>query len=208
MIRVSIVEDDTIIRKMTASLLNSNPDIECVEVFADAEAYLQQADKLHADVVLMDIGLPGMSGIECIRRCSTEDNTVNFLIYSDHLDSVDIFDALAAGANGYVLKGQPIEKLADAIRDVQAGSSPMSSEISRMVTSYFRRTQSLHPDFEKLTTQEWEVLRGLEKGLTYKEIGNNRFVSENTVRTQVRSIYEKLHVHNRTDALNRLMKGK
>jgi DNA-binding NarL/FixJ family response regulator len=209
LIRVAIVEDDQEIRKLTASLLNFYTDIECVGVFGNAEEFIANFTHLSLEVVLMDIGLPGMTGIECIRKCSVDHPEIEFLIYSDHLDTRNVFEALAAGANGYVVKGGSPEKLAEAIREIKFGGSPMSRQISRMVASSFKNNESLHPDFEKLSPQEWEVLKGLDKGMAYKEIASVRFVSEHTVRSQVRSIYEKLHVHTRTEALNKLHdKGK
>lgn len=205
-IKVAIVEDDQDIRELTAGLLNFYNDIECVGVFGSAEDFIISIPNIIANVVLMDIGLPGMNGIECIKSSSKLFPNIEFLIYSDHLDTQDVFQALTVGANGYVLKGSSPEKLVDAIRDIHAGGSPMSRQISRMVAASFQKNETLHPDFEKLTTQEWEVLKGLDKGYAYKEIASIRFVSEHTVRSQVRSIYEKLHVHSRTDALNKYHK--
>jgi len=206
-IKVAIVEDDQDIRELTVGLLNFYNDIECVGVFGSAEDFLNNIPNIIANVVLMDIGLPGMNGIECIKSSSKLFPNIEFLIYSDHLDTQDVFEALTVGANGYVLKGSTPEKLVDAIRDIHAGGSPMSRQISRMVAASFQKNETLHPDFEKLTTQEWEVLKGLDKGYAYKEIASIRFVSEHTVRSQVRSIYEKLHVHTRTDALNKYHKN-
>jgi DNA-binding NarL/FixJ family response regulator len=205
-IKVAIVEDDQDIRELTASLLNFYNDIECVGVFGSAEDFIISIPNIIANVVLMDIGLPVMNGIECIKSSSKLFPNIEFLIYSDHLDTQDVFQALTVGANGYVLKGSSPEKLVEAIRDIHAGGSPMSRQISRMVAASFQKNETLHPDFEKLTTQEWEVLKGLDKGYAYKEIASIRFVSEHTVRSQVRSIYEKLHVHSRTDALNKYHK--
>ncbi|MBK6699642.1 MAG: response regulator transcription factor [Saprospiraceae bacterium] len=205
-IKVAIVEDDQDIRELTAGLLNFYNDIECVGVFGSAEDFMISIPNIIANVVLMDIGLPGMNGIECIKSSSKLFPNIEFLIYSDHLDTQDVFQALTVGANGYVLKGSSPEKLVDAIRDIHAGGSPMSRQISRMVAASFQKNETLHPDFENLTTQEWEVLKGLDKGYAYKEIASIRFVSEHTVRSQVRSIYEKLHVHSRTDALNKYHK--
>lgn len=205
-IKVAIVEDDQDIRELTVGLLNFYNDIECVGVFGSAEDFLNNIPNIIANVVLMDIGLPGMNGIECIKSSSKLFPNIEFLIYSDHLDTQDVFEALTVGANGYVLKGSTPEKLVDAIRDIHAGGSPMSRQISRMVAASFQKNETLHPDFERLTAQEWEVLKGLDKGYAYKEIASIRFVSEHTVRSQVRSIYEKLHVHTRTDALNKYHK--
>lgn len=203
-IKVALVEDDADIRKLTASLINIYPDLECIGSFTSAEEFEINLPNLHPDIVLMDIGLPGKTGIECIRDNGPVKQSIQYLVYSDHQDSREVYEALAAGANGYVLKGTTPEKLAEAIREMHKGGSPMSRQISRMVASSFKTNEKKHPDFEKLTPQEWEVLTRLERGLAYKEIAAERFVSEHTVRSQVRSIYEKLHVHTRTEALNKL----
>lgn len=203
-IRVAIVEDDAEIRKLTASLLNFYTDIECVGAFGNSEDFVNNLPSLSPDVVLMDIGLPGMSGIECVRNCHLEFPGIDFVMFTDHTDTKEVFQALAAGATGYVLKGGLPEQLANAIREVREGGSPMSRQISRMVAMAFRQSEQKHPNLEKLTPQEWEVLQCLDKGWAYKEIAAQRYVSEHTVRTQVRSIYQKLQVHTRTEALNLL----
>ncbi len=203
-IRVAIVEDDEDIRKLTTSLLNFYPDIECIGAFGNAEDFAKNLPSLLPDVVLMDIGLPVQNGIECVRANHETFANIEFLMFTDHTDTKEVFEALAAGATGYVLKGGTPEQLANAIRDVHAGGSPMSRQISRMVATAFRQSEQKHPSLDKLTPQEWEVLQCLDKGWAYKEIAAHRFVSEHTVRTQVRTIYQKLQVHSRTDALNML----
>ena len=204
MIKIAIVEDDADIRKLTASLLNLYPDIECIGSFESAEAYRNALPKLSVDVVLMDIGLPNQNGIACIRACRPVFPSIEYIMFTDHIESKGVFEALSVGASGYVLKGGLPEHLAEAIREVKAGGSPMSRQISRMVTASFKHTEPLFPELEKLTEQEWAVLRGLDEGKSYKQIGAQKFVSENTIRSQVRSIYEKLQVHTRTEALNKL----
>lgn len=203
-IHIAIVEDDSEIRKLTASLINLYADLECSSMFASAEDFEHALPKLQVDVVLMDIGLPGKSGIACVQDCSASHPHLDFVIFTTHNDAREVFEALSVGATGYVLKGCPPDQLAEAIREVRAGGSPMSREISRMVTASFTRTEPRNHELDTLTEQEWEVLRGLEKGWSYKEVAARRFVSVHTVRSQVRSIYEKLQVHTRTDALNKL----
>ncbi len=204
MIKVAIVEDDADIRKLTASLLNYYPDITCIGSFDSAESYQEALPNLLVDVVLMDIGLPHKNGIECVRTCRAAFPNIEYIMFTDHIEAKKVFEALSVGASGYVLKGGLPEELADAIRDVKAGGSPMSRQISRMVTASFKRTEPLYPELETLTEQEWAVLMGLDDGKSYKQIANQKFVSENTIRSQVRSIYEKLQVHTRTEALNKL----
>jgi len=228
-IRIAIVEDDEEIRKLTAGILNFYDDLECVGSFGTAELFMQSMPWLQPDVVLMDIGLPGMDGIACVECCKTlapdEECNTEFIMFTNHTDSREVFDALKVGASGYVLKNGTPEQLAHAIRDVMDGGSPMSRQISRMVTAYFRNGGGQEPPepamqeapsppvnpspltgakpIEQLTEQEKVVLDLLAEGLSYKEIAAKRFVSEHTVRTQVRSIYRKLQVHNRTGALNK-----
>jgi DNA-binding NarL/FixJ family response regulator len=204
MIKVAIVEDDDDIRKMTASLLNYYPDIECIGSFCSAEHYQEALPTLSVDVVLMDIGLPQQNGIECIRACHPAFPNIEYIMFTDHIEAKGVFDALSVGASGYVLKGGVPEQLVEAIREVHAGGSPMSRRISRMVTASFQRTEPLFPELEKLSEQEQAVLRGLDDGKSYRDIAKLKFVSENTIRSQVRSIYEKLQVHTRTEALNKL----
>jgi two-component system, NarL family, response regulator LiaR len=204
MIKVAIVEDDDDIREMTASLLNYYADIECIGRFGSAEDYQTALPHLSVDVVLMDIGLPNQNGIECIRACHQAFPNVEYIMFTDHIEAKVVFEALAVGASGYVLKGGVPEHLAEAIREAKAGGSPMSRRISRMVTASFQRTEPLFPELEKLTEQEQAVLRGLDDGKSYRDIAKLKFVSENTIRSQVRSIYEKLQVHTRTEALNKL----
>jgi DNA-binding NarL/FixJ family response regulator len=204
-IRLSIVEDDLEIRKMTASLVNFYEDIECVGTYGDAESFIEDLPRLTPDVVFMDIGLPGQSGIECVRNCKqNQECGSEFVMFTDHSDSREVFEALAAGATGYVLKGGTPNQLVEAIREVASGGSPMSRQISRLVINSFQHTHITCPELEKLSPLEQEVLECLDKGWAYKEIAAHRYVSEHTIRTQVRSIYKKLQVHSRTEALNKL----
>ena len=206
MIKIAIVEDDADIRKLTASLLNFYADMECIGIYSSAEEFSLALPLHQPDVVLMDIGLPKQNGIECVRENHAKFPEVEFVMFTDHTDTQGVFEALAAGATGYVLKGGMPEKLVDAIREVKNGGSPMSRQISRMVTAYFHRTEPQFPELENLTEQERVVLNGLDKGWSYKEIAAKRHVSEHTVRSQVRSIYEKLQVHTRIEALNKIHK--
>jgi DNA-binding NarL/FixJ family response regulator len=204
-IKVVLVEDEEEIRKLTVSLLNLYSDIECIGAFADAESFLTAFPQLRPDVVLMDIELPGQSGIECVSICKSTANEVDFVMFTNNYNNDLVYDALAAGAVGYVLKGGEPEQLARALREVKAGGSPMSRQISRLVIDYFqKRAQKKCPTLDTLTNREWEVLRGLDKGWAYKQIAAHHFVATETIRTQVRSIYRKLQVNTRTEALNKL----
>ena len=205
-IKIVIVEDDAEIRRGFEALLAIKDDLDCIASFNSAEAFLAEEDKLNADVVLMDIQLPGMSGIECIEKLKSSSCKSQFLICSVYEDDDNIFNALCAGAVGYILKNTSPEKLFEAIREVYAGGSPMTGEIARKVVSVFRNRQatpSSAPDISMLTPREKEILELLSKGYRYKEIADSLFISIKTVRPHIRNIYEKLQVGSRMDAVNK-----
>lgn len=201
LIRVCLVEDDKDIRALTQGVLELKTDICVVKSFTSAEEFVGDIQNLVADIILMDIGLPGISGIECVRNCYQRDNNLLFVMYTTHYDSQEVFDALRAGAKGYILKGGSPERLIQDIYDISEGGSPMSPQISRLVADSFIQKENKSMGRDLLTKQEWEVLKALDKGLNYKEIAADRYVSAHTVRAQIRSIYEKLHVHNKLDAV-------
>ncbi len=205
-IKVVIVEDDTEIRNGFVSLLGKQEDFECVGEFESAEAFMSVVDSLNSDVVLMDIQLPGMSGIECIEKLRQNETKTQFLICSIYEDDDNIFNALCAGAVGYILKNTSQEKLFEAIREVHAGGSPMTGEIARKVVSVFKTRQAVatpEPNISMLTPREKEILDLLAKGYRYKEIADSLFISIKTVRPHIRNIYEKLQVGSRMDAVNK-----
>ena len=206
-IRICLVEDDEEIRRLTKDVLELNGDILCVETCDSAEDFMTKCNYLEVDIVMMDIGLPGMSGIDCVKRCAINVNMPNFVMYTTHYDSHEVFDALKAGAKGYILKGGPPNRLIEDIHDMASGGSPMSPRISRLVTESFNPCNNNSDDLAKLTKQEREILHDLDKGLNYKEIANIRFISPHTVRAHIRSIYEKLHVHSKLDAIRMLQKN-
>lgn len=202
-IRVAIVEDDAELRKLTASILNFYPDIECVGTYESAEAFGETFLAFRPDVVLMDISLPGENGIECVRKWKPARRETHFVMLTSLADPQKTFDALRAGATGYVLKPPMPEQLAAAIREVWSGGSPMSADIARFVVESFQQTQTGLSEREKLTRTEREVLQDLDDGFSYKEIASRRFVDITTVQSHVRHIYEKLEVHSRTEAVNK-----
>ncbi len=207
-ITVCIVEDDDDIRNLTKQVVELSGNIVFTHEFTNAEEFLKESNDLVVDIILMDIGLPGLSGIECVRQCISEGSDFNFIMSTTHFDASEVFEALKAGAKGYILKGGPPNKLIEDIYEMASGGSPMSPQISRLVIdSFHKQTQSLN-ELSGLTKQEWEVLSGLEKGLTYKEIASQKYVSAHTVRAQIRSIYEKLHVHNKVEAVKFYQKSK
>lgn len=203
MITVAIVEDISEIREGLQLLIHSSEGFVCNETYASAEEALQQLPGTCPDVVLMDIQLPGISGIECVRRLKPQCNATQFIMSTVYEDDESIFESLKAGASGYLLKKISPDKILEAITDVHRGGSPMSSQIARKVIASFQQKNSID-DAEMLTPKERQVLKALAKGLRYKEIAAEMNISMETVRSHARHIYEKLHVQSRTEALNKI----
>jgi DNA-binding NarL/FixJ family response regulator len=200
-IRVSIVEDNARFRGGLEKLIQSNPGFRCVSAHASAEAALAELPQAQPQVVLMDINLPGMNGVECVRRLKPLLPGIQLIMLTVYENTELIFQALAAGATGYLLKQTPPAELLNAIRDVHAGGSPMSSHIARKVVASFQQPPGAGKPMEGLTAREQEVLELLAKGFLYKEIGDALSISYDTVHAHVRRIYEKLHVRSRTEAV-------
>jgi DNA-binding NarL/FixJ family response regulator len=202
---VAIVEDDAILRNSLAKLLGGARGVRCAGECATADVVLEKLPSLKPDVVLMDLNLPQMSGIECIRRLKEHLPTTPVIVLTVYEDSEHIFRALKAGACGYLLKRSEPEEVLDAIRDARDGGSPMSSQITRrVVLSSHERAKG--PDEIKLTDRENEILSFLSKGFANKEIADKMNISVPTVRTHLRHIYEKLHVRSRTEAILKHLK--
>jgi DNA-binding NarL/FixJ family response regulator len=201
-IHLAVVEDVLEIREGLKFLLNQGKDFTCPFVYPSAEDALVGLLQNPPDIVVMDISLPGMSGIECMRQVKAIRPEMQFLMFTVYEDSEQIFQALSAGANGYLLKNAAPEKIVEAIRELQEGGAPMSSAIARKVVGSFRPAEVV-PDNSGLSAREREVLEYLAKGLLYKEIGDKLGISTGTVRQHIHHIYRKLHVQNRTEALNK-----
>lgn len=202
-IRVALVEDDHDLRKLTASILNFYDNIECVGAYESAEALRQAMDTLRPDVVLMDIGLPGQDGIACVSALKPQFRDTQFVMLTAQNDPEKTFLALQAGATGYLLKTAPPEKIAESVREVVSGGSPMSAAIARLVVESFQQSEQQAPELARLTKTEREVLDDLEAGFAYKEIAARRYIDISTVQSHIRHIYEKLEVHSRTEAVNK-----
>ncbi len=200
MIDVTIVEDDDGVRASLARLVARAEGLRCASQHADAESALAALPGLKPDVVLMDIKLPRMSGVECVARLKPLLPATQFIMLTVYQDNDLIFRALAAGATGYLLKRTRGPQLATAIRDVHRGGSPMSNDIARKVVDFFRRETPPPEPSEMLTSREHEVLALLSKGFLYKEIAEQLGIGYDTVHTHVRRVYEKLQVHSRTQA--------
>ena len=199
-ITIAIVDDDDEIRESLVVLLNQEKDFRCVAQFSSAEAALAGLAAGCPDVLLMDINLPNMSGIECVRRLKLQLPEILVVMLTVYEDTEKIFQSLAAGATGYLLKRTSGVELRQAVKQVFAGGSPMSSHIARKVVQYFHQRPA--PDgMETLSKREKEVLDQLAQGRLYKEIADELVISIDTVRKHLTSIYNKLHVHSRTDAV-------
>ncbi len=200
-IAVSIVEDDAPVRGMLGDWIRRAPGFHCAGVHASAEAAFATLPAEKPSVVLMDINLPGMSGIECVHRLKPLLPATQFVMLTVYEDTDHIFNALTAGASGYLLKRTPRAELLAAIKDVHAGGSPMSSNIARKIVQSFQRPGSQPSEAEDLSPREREVLELLSRGYLYKEIATSLRISGPTVNTYIRRIYEKLHVRSRSQAV-------
>jgi len=200
-IKVSIVEDDEGVRESLATLINDAEGFHCVSSHATAEDALQHIPEKKPDVVLMDINLPNMSGIDCVRKLKESAPQTQIMMLTMYEDPEQIFNSLAAGASGYLLKRTPHAKLLEAIQEVQRGASPMSGKIARVVVQYFQKKSQPSPDGQALSKREQEILELLSKGYRYKEIADSLSISFDTVRSHLRNIYDKLHVSSRTEAV-------
>ena len=203
-IRVSIVEDDTSIRETLRSLFIFEEGMEAFTVHSTAEDALMRLGETCPDVIIMDINLPGASGIDCVRQMSQRCTTTQYLMYTVHDDDHRVFEALKAGANGYILKSSTPDEILAAVRELNEGGSPMSAHVARRVVAQLRPAkQERNNGNDLLSTRENEVLALLAEGLLYKEIGNRLGITVGTIKQHIHRIYEKMHVQNRTEAVNR-----
>lgn len=205
-IRVTIVEDDAELRNAMMDLLSSSEEILCHKSYENAESFLKNVKDMMTDVVLMDITLPGMNGIQCVRESKPKRPEVQFLMCTSHNDAERTFDSLCAGATGYILKNSTPAQIIQAIYDINAGGSPMSPEIARLVINSIKDKNGVQNQnlLDTFTSREQEILHALAKGYSYKEIAEKLFISIETVRTYLRKIYEKLQVHSKVEALNKV----
>jgi DNA-binding NarL/FixJ family response regulator len=205
-ITVSIVDDEADLREHIGGYLQAAGGFSCKSVYATAEEALEHLPQDQPDVVLMDINLGGMDGIECVRRLKARMPEAQVLMLTVFEDTDKIFRALAAGASGYLLKRMSPPKLLEAIREVREGGSPMSASIARKVVQSFRTAPAHGDETMDLSQREREVLNGLAEGLAYKQIADQLAVSIHTVRNYIRRIYEKLHVRSRTEAVAKFLR--
>jgi DNA-binding NarL/FixJ family response regulator len=204
-ISVSIVEDNEKLRGTLARVLNRADGFRCISQYPSAEDALKDLPGAKPDVVLMDINLPGINGVECVRQLKKIAPEILIIMLTVYEDTENIFDALAAGASGYLLKRTTGPELLDAIREVQRGGSPMTTHIARKVVQSFQKNAPAQPA-ENLSEREQQVLDLLSQGLMYKEIADKLQISYETVHTYIRRIYEKLRVRTRTEAVAKFLR--
>lgn len=205
-IHVAIVDDDEEIRNGLSWIIQQTDGYELTGAYKNYSDALQGIHETQPDVVLMDIGLPGKSGIECVRELKMQYPKVQFVMQTVYADDENIFQSLRAGAVGYLLKKTPTSKFLQAISDAYEGGAPMSGEIARKVLNYFQMPQKKKSTDYELSDREIDVLKALTEGHSYKSIADKLFVSVHTVRFHLHNIYEKLHVSSRAEAVAKVMK--
>jgi DNA-binding NarL/FixJ family response regulator len=199
-ITICIVEDNADMREGVAQVLNNAPGLHCTNTYATAEAAVRDLPGQKPDVALVDIHLPGMNGIECVAKLKAQIPQLQVLMLTRYEQSDLIFDSIRAGASGYLLKRTPAAELILAVEQVHSGGAPMTMQIARKVINYFQEIQKPSSEVETLTPREKEALMLLAKGYVYKKIASDLGISINTLRVHLRAIYDKLHVHSRTEA--------
>jgi DNA-binding NarL/FixJ family response regulator len=207
MIKVAIVEDNNTLRNSLLNLLNRTDGMKCVSSMSNLLNVVSELGRMMPDIVLMDIGLPDISGIEGVRTVKTNFPDMLVLMFTVFEDDDKIFDAIRAGASGYLLKKTPPEEIVEAIRDLYHGGAPMSASIARKVIQSFQSQPSHVMEDYQLTAREKEILYSLVDGLSYKKIADKYFVSISTIRTHICNIYHKLHVNSKAEAVAKVLKG-
>jgi len=203
MISIAIVEDIDEVRQALHDFIVLTPEFYVAGIFKTAEGAVLEIPFLKPDIVIMDINLPGISGIECIRQLKHKIPHTQFMMFTVYEDDANVFEALKAGASGYLLKNTGMTQITDALKDLHNGGSPMSVNIARKLVSVYHKQQNGSASHE-LSGRENEILQLLSKGLLYKEIADKLSISVNTVRQHIHNIYEKLHAQNRTEAINKV----
>jgi DNA-binding NarL/FixJ family response regulator len=200
-INVTIVEDDKGTRETLLAVLGCAPTLRCLNAYPNGEEAVRGIPNAVPDVVLMDISLPGMNGIQCVTQLKGLLPKLQILMLTTYEDSKLIFDSLRAGASGYLLKNMPPAEVVQAVEQVSAGGSPMSMHIARKVVDYFQQIRSKPSELDVLSKREHEILALLAKGYLYKEIADQLGITPGTVRVHLHTVYEKLHVSSRTEAV-------
>lgn len=204
---VIVVEDRTRIRETVVDLINGSEGLRCVGAYGSCEALLDHLGDPPPDVILMDIGLPGMSGIEGVKAVKSRHPGVDILMHTVFDDDEKIFQSILAGASGYVLKNAESDELIRAIREIRVGA-PMSASIARRMLALMRGKETKPPDELNLTPRELEILQWLVEGYSYKKIAEKLFISPLTVQSHIKKVYEKLQVHSKSAAVSKALKYK
>jgi len=207
-ISIAIVEDLEEVRDGLNNFISLSKDFKVLKLLRTAEEALKDLPQLKPDVVIMDINLPGMNGIDCIRQVKDKSPNTQFMMFTVYENDEKVFEALKAGASGYLLKNTGLVQLIEALKELHQGGSPMSANIARKLVTLFRSDQKQVPNLEALSPRENEILHLLAQGLLYKEIADQLAISVSTVRQHIHHIYEKLHVQNRTEAINKAFGSK
>lgn len=202
-ITIAIVEDLDEVRDGLKNFISLSSEFKILDTFKTAEEALNDLPKLKPDIVIMDINLPGMNGIDCIRAIKNRTPSTQFMMFTVYENDEKVFEALKAGASGYLLKNTGLVQLIESLKELYNGGSPMSANIARKLVTLFRNEQKVTANLAILSTRENEILHLLTKGLLYKEIADQLSISVSTVRQHIHHIYEKLHVQNRTEAINK-----
>ena len=202
-ISIAIVEDLDVVRNGLKDFISLSTDFLVVGSYKSGEEALQKLPETKPDIVIMDINLPGMNGIECIRQVKDKSPGTQFMMFTVYENDDKVFEALKAGASGYLLKNTGLLQIAESVKELHEGGSPMSANIARKMVNLFRDNDKKNPFLELLSNREKEILQLLAKGLLYKEIAEQLGIATGTVRIHIHKIYEKLHVQNRTEAINK-----
>jgi DNA-binding NarL/FixJ family response regulator len=202
-IKIAIIEDLDEVREGLKEFISLNDEFNVVALCRNAEEAMSIIPQHQPDIAIMDINLPGMSGIECIKKVKNSCPHTQFMMFTVYENDEKVFEALQAGASGYLLKNTGLMQLIESLKELHGGGSPMSANIARKLVNIFRQDKKEIPELETLTARENEMLQMLAKGLLYKEIAEKLNISINTVKQHIHNIYEKLHVQNRTEAINK-----
>jgi DNA-binding NarL/FixJ family response regulator len=207
-ITLAIVEDLDEVREGLMNFLALSPEFKVLNTCKTAEEAMETIPRLQPDIVIMDINLPGMNGIECIRQVGSRSGQTQFMMFTVYENDEKVFEALKAGASGYLLKNTGLIHLIEALKELYQGGSPMSANIARKLVNNFQQQakKEIMPGMAALSPRENEILQHLARGLLYKEIADQLNISTSTVRQHIHHIYEKLHVQNRTEAINKAYK--
>ena len=204
-ISVIIVEDDNQIREGITTLLSTTEGFKLIAAYESCEKFLKEIKNNLPDVILMDISMPGMTGIECVKKITAEYSGLKIIMLTVYEEEQKIFDSLRAGASGYILKRSPLQEILSSIKEVMSGGGPLSPVIAKKVLNFFNLSGKKKSELN-LTNREVEILKELVEGHSYKKISEKLFISLDTVRSHIKGIYQKLHVNSKSEAVAKALK--